>query len=1373
MINRQVTDVKNIPNFTPQASLIFTPQTQPILNVTNVKQQPLITALNPQLSQMQPVYIIANNPGVPLYNPLMYPLNPAMQFNSAPLQYIYYPQTFRQNTNQIQIRPNLVPSLKQIEPVEKADAKPTSALKPLSQPPPPERPKTKEITLLYRYQKPITVDGLKHPNDKYKNLIYKPKFITSRNIEPLTEELVPKLDESAMTPIIDVKSRLNFTPVSTQRPKLVGDLKLPVEKQEPEKVSTTRLPVLVEDLKLPIEKSTPEPESKSEPEPVPQPQPIKEIPKFLTSSKISLSYNGKFHYPPEIDFNDATDFKDNFKYERLDDFNNYRPKSTIVNVLVEKDTFELAKILFNPNVIVEFNQLIETQNLSNEKTSRPKSSRIKENEEKKPKLNKVLKNVQEIHENYKMEQSSLNDNLRVPSRQSIKTTKHNENNQVNKRALSNAFQVNENVQNHEIKIEDNLRVQSPEKATVKESNFLKVKNRAKNFVVAYNESLILSEVKTEPLFIREKSLNLTSKVVDKIKVKKRVFFISKEIYENIKFESLNPLNNLDDQNIDKLKMKIKYKVVDPNETTKFLTRHVLLNANQIYLNNNNIEFNQISDDLSLNKMPSQKKLSISIHTETEKLKNQAFSNALQIMENIETNEAKNEPGLVRDKSQIATERVHSANFNKNLNEKVLYESHQIMENVKSEDILIENSNLRPQSTRLDLQEEKENFEDQSNEKFISQIPIRTDVENDEVDDAEDEVNIEQYERVIKQMSPQKKHDHHFHFHGGNRICCSAHRKHDPYYHIESKIKSFENFGYYPHHSNLNILSERTNYKKKFKNQTNFKNNEETLDKKTNNKNILLPPIKDNKTVQFDGYRNLVKYPDGSIRIFSQNLQWTESSKIGQISFENIDYKNHQNNFEIFSEKLNWNKESKIKAISDLDLSQLNTQRSSQLLIFHELPKWKDLVDSKVKSFENFHYRPSESRLKIYDEKIRWNSESRLKPLLISQHDFSSKSQSKFYTHRDLIQHRPDWFPGDKQETFNAYYRTNFNENFRPVINEKTNWNVQSRLKAISWENFNYNSQNKKKKQSDLKNKIKPIPEKKTIESQKSSKKKIDLAEIWSKEYNRIKQENKQKRNQLIKQSSKTPRITNMETPDLNKISSRQSFSKYKELPPIKSGKENNFDQQLNLEQRIDTPWNLNSSSQRSFSRMFNPELNNQSQKRLKYDSELKRRSVDQIHHNSTLSQYQDEERNQSQFGTELINDLRLPRITSPNRKSTPDTSRLISNLQTPSGLNTTFDQQSVIQERQIKKRSKQSKESISSRGKESRLSKQHEPQLDGFQLSGSTLKIDGNAKVRPLANMSYKNAEDKAKIRATSRLYSSLMTPRSYYSNDTAMNYFN
>ena len=114
-----------------------------------------------------------------------------------------------------------------------------------------------------------------------------------------------------------------------------------------------------------------------------------------------------------------------------------------------------------------------------------------------------------------------------------------------------------------------------------------------------------------------------------------------------------------------------------------------------------------------------------------------------------------------------------------------------------------------------------------------------------------------------------------------------------------------------------------------------------------------------------------------------------------------------------------------------------------------------------------------------------------------------------------------------------------------------------------------------------------------------------------------------------------------------------------------------------------------------------------------------------------------------QYGTELINDLRLPKLKSPNRKSTPDTARLISSLQTPSVINTTFDQQSVIQERKITKRTKQQKNN----GKDSRLSKQFEPHLEGFQLSGSTLKIEGEAKVRPLANMSYKNAEDKAKVK--------------------------
>ncbi|RNA24565.1 hypothetical protein BpHYR1_030138 [Brachionus plicatilis] len=112
-------------------------------------------------------------------------------------------------------------------------------------------------------------------------------------------------------------------------------------------------------------------------------------------------------------------------------------------------------------------------------------------------------------------------------------------------------------------------------------------------------------------------------------------------------------------------------------------------------------------------------------------------------------------------------------------------------------------------------------------------------------------------------------------------------------------------------------------------------------------------------------------------IFKQKLKWRAKSKISKLSNENIHHRppkkrsviisqklDWKAESKIFSEKLNWNKESKIKALSELDLSQLNTHRSSQLLVFHELPKWNELVDSKVKSFENFRYKPSESRREI-------------------------------------------------------------------------------------------------------------------------------------------------------------------------------------------------------------------------------------------------------------------------------------------------------------------------------------------------------------------------------------------------------------------------
>ena len=87
---------------------------------------------------------------------------------------------------------------------------------------------------LYRYQKPITVEELKHPHEKYRDLIYKPRFLTSRNIEPPTETLVPKFEPTDLDHEAD-----NLAPLSSfrssrfgvKKPRLVDDLKLPLEKK--------------------------------------------------------------------------------------------------------------------------------------------------------------------------------------------------------------------------------------------------------------------------------------------------------------------------------------------------------------------------------------------------------------------------------------------------------------------------------------------------------------------------------------------------------------------------------------------------------------------------------------------------------------------------------------------------------------------------------------------------------------------------------------------------------------------------------------------------------------------------------------------------------------------------------------------------------------------------------------------------------------------------------------------------------------------------------------------------------------------------------------------------------------------------------------
>ena len=87
---------------------------------------------------------------------------------------------------------------------------------------------------IYRYQKPITVEELKHPHEKYRDLIYKPRFLTSRNIEPPTETLVPKFEPADLDHEAD-----NLAPLSSfrssrfgvKKPRLVDDLKLPLEKK--------------------------------------------------------------------------------------------------------------------------------------------------------------------------------------------------------------------------------------------------------------------------------------------------------------------------------------------------------------------------------------------------------------------------------------------------------------------------------------------------------------------------------------------------------------------------------------------------------------------------------------------------------------------------------------------------------------------------------------------------------------------------------------------------------------------------------------------------------------------------------------------------------------------------------------------------------------------------------------------------------------------------------------------------------------------------------------------------------------------------------------------------------------------------------------
>lgn len=268
-----------------------------------------VFAINPNI---HPIYLVTSpnqfQPFFPQqnqFNPLMSPFN-----YQIPSQYVYYyPPIPITEGNPTPSLGNKAPTVQSFAPIlpktNNSSARTTTSIKeyplalpeqPLAVPPikkaksmtnlnlyksktnvPLNEPiKQKNSASLFRYQKPTTVDGLKHPSDKYKDLIYKPKYITSRNIEPPTEELVPKYEEAEMdddviAPLMTFRSRYNFTPVS-KKPILADNLKLPVEslKLPQEKLRSsrshesireagilkppTRKPTLVDDLKLPIEK---------------------------------------------------------------------------------------------------------------------------------------------------------------------------------------------------------------------------------------------------------------------------------------------------------------------------------------------------------------------------------------------------------------------------------------------------------------------------------------------------------------------------------------------------------------------------------------------------------------------------------------------------------------------------------------------------------------------------------------------------------------------------------------------------------------------------------------------------------------------------------------------------------------------------------------------------------------------------------------------------------------------------------------------------------------------------------------------------------------------------------------------------------------
>lgn len=96
---------------------------------------------------------------------------------------------------------------------------------------------------------------------------------------------------------------------------------------------------------------------------------------------------------------------------------------------------------------------------------------------------------------------------------------------------------------------------------------------------------------------------------------------------------------------------------------------------------------------------------------------------------------------------------------------------------------------------------------------------------------------------------------------------------------------------------------------------------------------------------------------------------------------------------------------------------------------NDLPKWNELVEAKVRSFENFNYKPADSSFRIYNEKLNWRTESRIKPIIYEEN---------FHPHHNVFQ-------VNFESQNNADLFLNHSNSFKKVPHYKLNWKAEPKI----------------------------------------------------------------------------------------------------------------------------------------------------------------------------------------------------------------------------------------------------------------------------------------------------------------------------------------